>query len=170
MGEIDWNRYARLCSEATSPTVGRFAQSLRSAAVVATNQSIPVYTGAMKACLITALRQSTDILKRLARVYLAPEEKDRIRWKDVEEKMREVYFDRLGRIEGMQIAREYISTRIHNKPSDQEGIYRWVNSLRGREDEIARIVSRTGEEIAAFASQDVPEIIELARLGIRLRG
>lgn len=169
MGEIDWKRYAQLCDDASVSAIDRFDQSLRKAAGVATNQSIPVYTGAMKASLVTVLRQMGDILKQLAGRQLSEAEYELIHWKDVEDRMRETFFQRLCAIENMQIAAEYVNTRLMNKPSDQEAVYRWVYRLQSNDDEIRRIVRRTTEAASAFVREDVPRIMELAQLGIRLR-
>ena len=169
MGEIDWKKYAQLCDDASVTAIDRFDQSLRKAAGVATNQSIPVYTGAMKASLVTVLRQMTEILKQLAEKQLSESEYETIHWKDVEDRMRESYFQRLCAIDNMQIAVEYTNTRLMNRPSDQEAVYRWVYSLHNKDREICRIVRRTTEESSAFVREDVPRILELAQLGIRMR-
>lgn len=169
MGEIDWKRYAQLCDDASVSAIDRFDQSLRKASGVATCQSIPVFTGAMKGSLVTILRQMSDILKQLARIRLSEKEYETIRWKDVEDRMRETYFRRLCGIDNMQIAVEYVNTRLKNRPSDQEAVYRWVYSLQNKDQEISRIVQRTAEEVSAFAREDVPRIMELAQMGIRLR-
>jgi hypothetical protein len=169
MGIIDWKRYVRLCEEASAPAIDRFAQTLRKAAGVATNQSMPVYEGALKGSLVTVLRQMTDILKHMARLQLQEKEYGRIRWKDVEDRMREVFFQRLCAIENMYVATEYVNTRLRNLPSDQEMMYQWVYGLQNKEDEIDRIAGRISAEAAAFASEDVPRIIDLAQTGIRFR-
>ena len=169
MGKFDWKQYAHLCEDASASAIDRFAQTLRRASGVATNQSIPVYTGTMKGCLVTVLRQMTDILKHLAKIQLPEEAYDRIPWKSVEDRMRDQFFQRLCAIDNMQIAVEYTNTRLMNRPSDQEAVYRWVYSLHNKDREICRIVRRTTEESSAFVREDVPRILELAQLGIRMR-
>ena len=82
--------------------------------------------------------------------------------------MREAWFERLSRIDHLLIAVDYMQVRLQNKASDYEGLYRWVSSLQNQEDEIRRITERIQEEALAFTRQEVPQILELARLGIRM--
>ena len=169
MGKFDWKQYAHLCEDASASAIDRFAQTLRRASGVATNQSIPVYTGTMKGCLVTVLRQMTDILKHLAKIQLPEEAYDRIPWKSVEDRMRDQFFQRLCAIGNMQIAIEYVNTRLKNLPQDQGGVYQWVYSLQNDGEEIDRIIQALTREAAAFAREDVPRIMEMAQLGMRLR-
>jgi hypothetical protein len=122
----------------------------------------------MKANLVTILRGMTDILKQMSREYLPQEECESIRWKTVTDRMRETWFERLSRIDHLLIAVDYMQVRLQNKASDYEGLYRWVSSLQNQEDEIRRITERIQEEALAFTRQEVPQILELARLGIRM--
>ena len=168
MSGIDWKRYAQLCDDLNASAIERFTEALRKSAGVATRQSIPVYTGAMKASLATMLRQMTDILRQMSESELREEDREKIRWNRVKEQMREAWFGRLCRIENLPIVVDYMNTRIENKPSDTEGLYRWANSLKGNEKEIARIARRIREETALFEREDVPGIMELARLGVRV--
>lgn len=167
MQGIDWNKYEQLCEDSVAPVIGRFETTLCRAAGVATKQSIPIYTGAMKGCLVTALRQMTDILKQMAAEKASEEAGDRIRWKNTEERMREAYFERLCGIDGMQIAVEYVNTRLRNQPSDKDGIYRWVGSFQKNDRKISRIVRQVMEASMAFAREDVPGILETAFPGKR---
>ena len=168
MGGIDWERYTTLCQKTYMPAIDRFSNMLRTASGVATYQSIPVFAGAMKANLVTILRGMTDILKQMSREYLPQEECESIRWKNVTDRMRETWLERLSRIDHLLIAVDYMQVRLQNKASDYEGLYRWVSSLQNQEDEIRRITERIQEEALAFTRQEVPQILELARLGIRM--
>jgi hypothetical protein len=69
----------------------------------------------------------------------------------------------------MQIAIEYVNTRLKNLPQDQGGVYQWVYSLQNDGEEIDRIIQALTREAAAFAREDVPRIMEVAQLGMRLR-
>lgn len=169
MDGIDWNRYAQICENSSADAIERFAASLRRAVSVATNQSIPIYEGEMRGSLVTVLRRMTDILKRFAAEQMPEQEQKKLRWKDVEDRMREAYFARLSRIGNMQVAVEYVNTRLQGKPSDRAAVYQWVNDLQSDPGEIDRIIRRTSEETGAFAREDVPGIMEVARLGIRMR-
>ena len=168
MSGIDWKRYAQLCDDLNASAVERFTEALRKSAGVATRQSIPAYTGAMKASLVTMLRQMTDILKQMSESELREEDREKIRWNRVKGQMREVWFGRLCGIENFPLVTDYMNTRIQNRPSDMESLYRWANSLRGNEKEIARIARRIREETALFEREDVPGIMELARLVVRV--
>jgi hypothetical protein len=168
MEEIDWNRYAQLSEEAFIPAIGRFEESLRKAAGMATTQSIPVYAGAMKGSLITAFRQMTEILRKMAD-SLPEEARAQICQKAVEDRMRELFFERLSRIPDMQIAVDYRCTRILNKTSDYKALYSWVARLRKDDGEIRRIVQETTDACRRFAAQDVPELALMAREGNSLR-
>ena len=167
MSGIDWKRYAQICDDLNAPAMERFTETLRKSAGVATLQSMPAYTGAMKASLATMLRQMTDLLKQMSETGLREEDREKIRWNRIKEQMREAWFGRLCGIENLPIAVDYMNTRIQNRPSDMEGLYRWVNSFQGNEKEIARIARRIREETALFEKEDVPAIMELARLGVR---
>ena len=167
MSGIDWKRYAQLCDDLNAPAMERFTEALRKSAGVATRQSIPVYTGAMKASLATMLRQMTDLLKQMSESELGEKDLEKIRWNRVKEQMREAWFERLCNVENLPIVADYMNTRIQNRPSDMESLYRWVNSFQGNEKEIARIARRIREETALFEKEDVPAIMELARLGVR---
>ena len=167
MSEIDWKRYAQLCDDLNISAMERFTETLRKSAGVSTLQSIPVYTGAMKASLATMLRQMTDILKQMCESELKQEDLAKIHWNKVKELMRGAWFERLRGIENLPIVVDYMNTRILNRPSDIEGLYRWVNSFQGKDKEIARIACRIQEETALFEREDVPGIMERARLGVR---
>ena len=170
MGILTGRDDVRLCEEKISSAIDRFAQTLRKAAGVATNQSMPVYEGALKGSLVTVLRQMTDILKHMARLQLQEKEYGRIRWKDVgRPDTGGCSILGLCAIENMYVATEYVNTRLRNLPSDQEMMYQWVYGLQNKEDEIDRIAGRISAEAAAFASEDVPRIIDLAQTGIRFR-
>ena len=95
------------------------------------------------------------------------EDREKIHWNKVKTQMREAWFERLCEIENLPIVVDYRNTRIQNRPSDMESLYRWVNSFQGNEKEIARIACRIREETALFEKEDVPAIMELARLGVR---
>ncbi len=167
MEGIDWNRYHELCIEVTRPAVERFAEALRSAVGVATEQSIPVFSGEMRGSLLTVLRQMTDILKQLSQAQLTQSQINNINWKDTQSRLREMYFLRLAQIENMQIASEYVRERLQNELPQKGQIYHWVYSLQGNEDEVERIIRQTGEAVGEFSLKDVPKIMELAILGIR---
>lgn len=167
MSGIDWKRYTQLCEESNTQTIERFAISLRRAAGVATYLSMPVYTGTMTANLVTMLRQMTDILKYLAGKQLTEEEQRSIRWRDVEERMREVWFGRLCGIDRFPLAADYVNTRIHNRHSDNDALYMWINTMQNDYSQIEHIVGRIREETALFTSEDVPLIMDAAQLGIR---
>ena len=169
MSGIDWKRYTQLCEESYTQAIERFALSLRRAAGVATCLSMPVYTGTMTANLVTVLRQMTDILKQLAQKQLTEKEQHSICWRDVEERMREVWFGRLSGIDNLPLAADYVNTRIHNRRSDSDALYMWISTLQSDYSEIERIVGRIREETALFTSEDVPLIMEAAQLGIRKR-
>ena len=168
MSGIDWERYAKLCEESYTPAVERFANSLRAATSVATKLSTPVFAGALKANLVTVLRTMTGILKQVSESQLSGEKQRKIRWRDVENRMRELWFDRLSGIDNLPIAQDYIHTRIQNRPSDLNGLYEWICSLHNKESEIDVLERRILEETALFTRRDVPDLMELAQLGIRL--
>ncbi len=167
MTEIDWKQYEGLCSEMAAPAVERFTDTLRKATVVATEQSIPVYSGAMRGSLVTVLRQMIDILKKLSEARLESSQLEKIRWKHVEDGMRETYFLRLADIKDMYVAREYAACRIQGKTAEKGQMYQWVYSLHGKEKEIERIGRQILEQTRAFAGEDVPKILEAELLGLR---
>ena len=165
MSGIDWEKYAQFCEDSYAPAIERFAGTLRTAASVATKLSTPVYVGAMKANLVTVLRTTIDILKQMSEAQPDEANRKKIRWKTVEDRMRETWLDRLCGIESLLIVRDYRSTRIQNRSSDLEGLYLWINSLQGKEELISLTVRRICEETALFTRNDVPQIMELARFG-----
>ncbi len=167
MEGIDWRSYHQLCMEAAGPAVERFAEALRSAVGVATEQSAPIFSGEMKGSLVTALRLMTDILKQFAQAQLTESQQSNISWKETQGRMREMYFLRLAEIKNMEIADEYVKERLQNEPPRKGQIYRWIYSLQGNEEEVERIIRQSAEAIDAFAKEDVPKIMELAVLGIR---
>ena len=167
MSGIDWNRYTQLCEDIYTPAIDRFADTLRKAAGVATIQSMPIYTGTMKANLVTVFMEMKRILKQMAKAQLPEEEWNRIRWRDVEERMRETWFKRLCGIKNLPIADDYVQTRIYNKSSDSVGLCQWVSSLQKKPSEINHLAGQIFKETALFILKDVPEIMEFAKLGIR---
>lgn len=167
MSGIDWDRYAQFCEDSYAPAIERFAGTLRTAASVATKLSVPVYAGAMKASLVTVLRTTTDILKQVCEEQSGDAYRKKIRWKTVEDRMRESWIDRLCGIDSLLIAQDYRNTRIQNRASDQEGLYLWISSLQGQEALISRMIRQIYEETALFTRQDVPRIMEFALLGSR---
>lgn len=169
MSGIDWEKYTALCEKACQPAIGRFSKMLLTASGVSTPQSIPVYAGAMKANLVTVLREMTDILKRMSKDSLPGEAYENIRWKAVTDRMREAWFGRLCKIDRLTIAADYVNTRLQNRKPDYEGLYQWVSSLQNQQDEVRKITERIQEETLVFARSEVPEILELAQLGIRMK-
>ncbi len=167
MEGIDWEKYHQLCVEATDPTMERFADTLRRAVGVATEQSAPVYSGEMRGCLVTALRQMTDILKQFSQTQLSESQQSQINWKQTENRMREMYFLRLDEIKNMQIASEYVKERLRNTPTQKGQVYYWIHSLRNNKKEMERIIRRTSAETRAFSREDVQKILELELLGIK---
>ncbi len=145
----------------------RFEDALRSAVGVATEQSVPVFSGEMRGSLLTAFMQMTDILKQFSQVQLTERQLNNINWKETQDRLKELYFLRLAEIENMQIASDYVKERLQNELPQKGQIYHWIYQLQGHEDEVDRIIRQTSEAVSEFSAEDVPKVMELAILGIR---
>ncbi len=167
MTEIDWKQYEGLSVEMAAPAVDRFEETLRKAVVVATEQSIPVFTGTLRGSLVTVMRQMLEILKRFSELQLDSRQVDKIHWKTVEDEMREAFFSRLADIKDLYIAQDYLNYRVKGMPADMDRLYEWVYSLHGKEREIRRFSRQIMEKTKLFAREDVPRIMETELLGIR---
>ncbi len=155
---INWNYYTDRCSESAALAIDRFKNSLLAACRVATAQSMPVYTGEMKASLITVHREMVELLKRS--VQEAGTGLGEIRWSAVSDRIREAFFLRLGEIEDMEIAREYVRVRIRKLPPQKDRIFQWVTDLSKDEERVNRLCVQVRKVVAACASYDVPRIMD----------
>ncbi len=156
--DINWNYYTNRCREMAAPAIDRFENSLLTACRVATAQSMPVYSGAMKASLITVHRDMVELLKRS--VQVAGTGAEEIRWNVVSDRMREAFFLRLGEIKNMEIAREYVRVRIRKLPPQKDLLFQWVTDLSKDEQSVKQLCTQVRKAAAAFASFEVPKIMD----------
>lgn len=148
--EIDWDQYRTRCADQRAGVLERFESTLLNGAALATVQSAPVYTGQLTAALVTVLRQMTDAMSQMM-----CDQTDRLR-----QAMRERYFTRLGGIEELEIAREYVRTHFQYLEPSREDTTGWLLSFQGRRSAAGKLVREIDKETDLFIRQEVPGIVK----------